>query len=52
MLATHAVTPAVGIDTTGEQVRLHPLRELRMRIEDRADGLELANVLVAEWSWN
>ena len=27
-------------------------RELRMRIQDRAHGCELANVIVAERSWN
>lgn len=38
----------MSVDAAGEQVRLHPPRELRMRIEDSADCLELASVLVVK----
>jgi hypothetical protein len=52
LLAAHAGATAICGDSAREQVSLHPPRELRMGVQDRADSLELANVLVAEWSWN
>ena len=48
----HPVSATVGRDAAREQVSLHPLRELRMGVQDRADSLELAHMLVTEWSWN
>jgi hypothetical protein len=52
MLAAHPISATIGCDATREQVSLDPLRELRMGVQDRADRLEFANVLVTEWSWN
>ena len=52
LLAAHPVTAAFRVDAAREQIGLDPARELRMRIEDRAHRLELANVVVAEWDWN
>jgi hypothetical protein len=49
-LARHScrLRPRSASMPQASKIGLHPLRELRMRIQNRADSLELANVLVAE----